>query len=44
VIQTSRYLLEIRIPNQEPRPGTDPAELLPQIAGAAYAKAEATLG
>ncbi|MEW9548128.1 hypothetical protein [Nonomuraea sp. NPDC050783] len=41
VIQTSRYLLEIRIPNQEPRPRTDPAALLPQIAQAAYAKAEA---
>ncbi|MBT2233326.1 hypothetical protein [Nonomuraea sp. NEAU-A123] len=41
VIQTSRYLLEIRIPNQEPRPRTDPAKLLPQIAQEAYAKTEA---
>jgi hypothetical protein len=41
VVQTSRYLLEIRIPNQEPRPRTDPAKLLPLIAQEAYTKAEA---
>ncbi|MEV0345087.1 hypothetical protein AB0H88_04930 [Nonomuraea sp. NPDC050680] len=41
VIQTSRYLLEIRIPNQEPRPRADPAKLLPQVAQEAYTKAEA---
>jgi hypothetical protein len=43
VIQTSRYLLEIRIPTQEPRPRANPAELLPQIAQEAYEKAEAAL-
>lgn len=43
VIQTSRYLLEIRIPNQEPRPRANPAKLLPQIAQEAYEKAEAAL-
>ncbi|MEU6799156.1 hypothetical protein ABZ907_46340 [Nonomuraea wenchangensis] len=41
VIQTSRYLLEIRIPNQEPSPRTDPAKLLPEIAQEAYTTAEA---
>ncbi|MDX3103501.1 hypothetical protein [Nonomuraea angiospora] len=41
VIQTSRYLLEIRIPNQEPHPRADPAKLLPLIAQEAYRKAEA---
>ncbi|MEV6036267.1 hypothetical protein AB0L65_34285 [Nonomuraea sp. NPDC052116] len=39
VVQTSHYVLEIRIPNQDPRPRTDPAELLPLIAQEAYAKA-----
>jgi hypothetical protein len=43
VVQTRRYLLEIRIPNQAPAPRTDPARLLPQIAQAAYAKAETAL-
>jgi hypothetical protein len=43
VVQTRRYLLEIRIPNQAPAPKTDPATLLPQIAHAAHAKAEAAL-
>lgn len=43
VVQTRRYLLEIRIPNQAPAPKTDPATLLPQIAHAAYAKAETAL-
>ncbi|MEV7801395.1 hypothetical protein AB0O28_00435 [Microbispora sp. NPDC088329] len=41
VVQTSRYVLEIRIPNQFPEPRTDPAVLLPRIAEAAYARAEA---
>ncbi|MEU6424755.1 hypothetical protein ABZ860_02570 [Microbispora sp. NPDC046973] len=44
VVQTPRYLLEIRIPNQFPEPRTDPAVLLPRIAEAAYARAEAALG
>jgi hypothetical protein len=43
VVQTRRYLLEIRIPNQAPAPGTDPTTLLPRIAHAAYAKAETAL-
>jgi hypothetical protein len=43
VVQTRRYLLEIRIPNQAPAPKTDPAALLPQIAHAAYAKSETAL-
>ncbi|WP_432928891.1 hypothetical protein ACQPZZ_03595 [Microbispora sp. CA-135349] len=43
VVQTSRYVLEIRIPNQFPEPRTDPAVLLPRIAEAAYARAEAAL-
>jgi hypothetical protein len=43
VVQTRRYLLEIRIPNQAPAPKTDPAALLPQIAHAAYTKAQTTL-
>jgi hypothetical protein len=43
VVQTRRYLLEIRIPNQAPAPRTDPARLLPLIAQAAYAKAETAL-
>ncbi|MEV0583960.1 hypothetical protein [Nonomuraea sp. NPDC050310] len=41
VIQTSRYVLEIRIPNQQPSPRVDPAVLLPHIAQEAYTKAEA---
>ncbi len=41
VVQTPRYLIEISIPVQSPAPGADPADLLPQIAEAAYAKAEA---
>ncbi|MEU8058798.1 hypothetical protein [Microbispora bryophytorum] len=43
VVQTPRYLLEIRIPNQFPKPRTDPAVLLPRIAAAAYDRAEAAL-
>jgi hypothetical protein len=43
VVQTRRYLLEIRIPDQAPAPRTDPVRLLPQIAHAAYAKAETAL-
>lgn len=41
VVQTPRYVLEIRIPNQSPAPREDPATLLPLIAREAYAKAEA---
>jgi hypothetical protein len=44
VVQTRRYLLEIRIPNQAPLPKTRPEELLPKIAQAACAKADAALG
>ncbi|MBB2748990.1 UNVERIFIED_ORG: hypothetical protein FHR35_008902 [Microbispora rosea subsp. rosea] len=44
VVQTPRYVLEVRIPNQFPEPRTDPAVLLPRIAAAAYARAEAALG
>jgi hypothetical protein len=44
VVRTRRCLIEIRIPNQSPAPPTDPARLLPQIAQAAYARAEAALG
>ncbi|WP_030506869.1 hypothetical protein [Microbispora rosea] len=43
VVRTPRYVLEVRIPNQWPRPRTDPAVLLPRIAEAAYARAEAAL-
>jgi hypothetical protein len=43
VVQTPRYVLEVRIPNQFPEPRTDPAVLLPRIAEAAYARAEAAL-
>ncbi|GIH46166.1 hypothetical protein SAMN05421833_1269 [Microbispora rosea] len=43
VVRTPRYVLEVRIPNQWPRPRTDPAVLLPRIAAAAYARAEAAL-
>ncbi|NUS01354.1 MAG: hypothetical protein HOV97_02205, partial [Nonomuraea sp.] len=43
VIQTPRYVLEIRIPAQSPAPRDDPATLLPLIAQEAYAKAEAAL-
>ncbi|MEU8278135.1 hypothetical protein ACFYOK_30255 [Microbispora bryophytorum] len=43
VVQTPRCLLEIRIPNQFPKPRTDPAVLLPRIAAAAYDRAEAAL-
>lgn len=43
VVRTPRYVLEIRIPNQFPEPRTDPAVLLPRIAEAAYARAEAAL-
>ncbi|MEU6407996.1 hypothetical protein [Microbispora sp. NPDC046933] len=43
VVQTPRYVLEIRIPTQSPKPRTDPAVLLPRIAEAAYARAEAAL-
>ncbi|XVQ86641.1 hypothetical protein ACQP2K_04225 [Microbispora siamensis] len=44
VVQTPRYVLEIRIPSQWPTPRTDPAVLLPRIAEAAYVRAEAALG
>ncbi|GAB3130653.1 hypothetical protein [Microbispora hainanensis] len=44
VVRTPRYVLEVRIPNQFPAPRTDPAVLLPRIAEAAYARAEAALG
>ncbi|WP_182898151.1 hypothetical protein [Microbispora sp. H10830] len=44
VVQTPRYVLEIRIPRRWPKPRTDPAVLLPRIAAAAYARAEAALG
>ncbi|WP_143737341.1 hypothetical protein [Microbispora sp. GKU 823] len=44
VVQTPRYVLEIRIPGQWPKPRIDPAVLLPRIAEAAYARAEAALG
>ncbi len=43
VVQTPRHVLEIRIPTQSPKPRTDPAVLLPRIAAAAYARAEAAL-
>ncbi|KAB8186152.1 hypothetical protein [Microbispora catharanthi] len=43
VVQTPHYVLEVRIPNQFPEPRTDPAVLLPRIAAAAYARAEAAL-
>ncbi|MGW5688875.1 hypothetical protein [Nonomuraea sp. NPDC003754] len=43
VVQTPRYVIEVRIPVQMPAPRSDPAKLLPQIAEAAYAKAEAAL-
>ncbi|WP_182872875.1 hypothetical protein [Microbispora sp. H10670] len=43
VVQTPRYVLEIRISRQWPKPRVDPAVLLPRIAEAAYARAEAAL-
>ncbi|MEU7909873.1 hypothetical protein [Microbispora bryophytorum] len=43
VVQTPRYVLEIRISDQWPSPRTDPAVLLPRIAAAAYDRAEAAL-
>ncbi|MEU8197537.1 hypothetical protein AB0C10_27495 [Microbispora amethystogenes] len=43
-MRTPRYVLEIRISTQWPEPRVDPAVLLPKIAEAAYAKAEAALG
>ncbi len=43
VVRTPRYLIELRIPARSPAPRTDPAELLPQIAQAAYSRAEEAL-
>ncbi|KAA9376368.1 hypothetical protein F5972_23370 [Microbispora cellulosiformans] len=43
VVRTPRYVLEIRISRQWPKPRVDPAVLLPKIAEAAYARAEAAL-
>ncbi|GAA4203627.1 hypothetical protein [Microbispora amethystogenes] len=44
VVRTPRYVLEIRISTQWPEPRVDPAVLLPKIAEAGYARAEAALG
>ncbi|MEN3534965.1 hypothetical protein AAH991_07625 [Microbispora sp. ZYX-F-249] len=43
MVQTPRYVLEIRVPDQWPKPRVDPAVLLPRIAEAAYVRAEAAL-
>ncbi|MGI8331570.1 hypothetical protein ACRYCC_16525 [Actinomadura scrupuli] len=44
VVRAARYLLEVRIPNQAPAPRMDPVRLLPLIARAARARADAALG
>jgi hypothetical protein len=43
VIQTRRYVLEVSIPVQAPARHSDPVRLLPQIARAAYTRAQAVL-